>query len=124
MDQMLEWIDEMGEENLGLLVDSWHWYHQDGTVAELEALAPEQIVHVHINDAPDLPKDTLGDVTDRVFPGEGVIDLAGFVGALEKVGYEDYLSPEVLNPAVRELPGDEAIERGVAGVRKLLSAGN
>jgi len=122
MDQMLDWIDEMGEPNLGLLVDSWHWYHQDGTVAELEALAVDQIVHVHINDAPDLPKDTLGDVKDRVFPGEGVIDLAGFVGALAQVGYEDYLSPEILNPAVRELPGDAAIERAVGGVRRLLAA--
>ena len=122
MDQMLEWIEEMGEANLGLLVDSWHWYHQDGTVAELEALRVEQIVHVHINDAPGLPKETLGDVTDRVFPGEGVIDLAGFVGALAKVGYGDYLSPEILNPAMRELPGDEAIERAVAGVRRLLAA--
>lgn len=120
MDQMLEWIDEMGESNLGLLVDSWHWYHQEGTVADLEALTKEQVVHVHINDAPDRPKHTLGDVTDRVLPGEGVIDLAGFVGALAKIGYEDYLSPEVLNPAIREMPGDEAIARAVASVRRLL----
>jgi sugar phosphate isomerase/epimerase len=123
MDQMLEWIDQMGEGNLGLLVDSWHWYHQEGTVAELEALAAEQIVHVHINDAPDRPRETLGDVTDRVFPGEGIINLAGFVGALAKVGYADYVSPEILNPAVQELPGDEAIARAVGGVRRLLGAG-
>ncbi len=121
MDQLLGWIDELGEGNLGLLVDSWHWYHQDGTVAELEALSAAQVVHVHINDAPDRPKDTLGDGTDRLLPGEGVIDLAGFLGALAKIGYTDYLSPEVLNPAMKDLPGDEAVQRAAAGVRKLLS---
>ncbi len=122
MDQMLEWIEEMGESNLGLLVDSWHWYHQDGTVAELEALSAAQVVHVHINDAPDRPKATLGDGTDRVLPGEGVIDLAGFLGALAKIGYADHVSPEVLSPALKEMPGDEAVTRAVAGVRRLLAA--
>jgi sugar phosphate isomerase/epimerase len=122
MDQLLEWIDEMGEANLGLLVDSWHWYHQDGTVAELEALSAAQVVHVHINDAPDRPKDALDDGTDRLLPGEGVINLAGFVGALAQIGYTDYLSPEVLSPAMKELPGDEAVVRAEKGVRELLEA--
>lgn len=122
MDQMLEWIEEMGESNLGLLVDSWHWYHQDGTVAELETLTKQQIVHVHINDAPDRPKETLGDVTDRVMPGEGVIDLVGFLRALKKIGYEDYLSPEILNPEIRNhVPDDEAMARAVESTRRLLA---
>lgn len=121
MDQMLDWIEEMGEPNLGLLVDSWHWYHAEHTVADLEALSAQQVVHVHINDAPDRPKDTLGDGTDRVMPGEGVIDLAGFVGALKAIGYQDYLSPEVLNPDIREnMPDDEAISKAVGYTRSLL----
>jgi len=119
---MLEWIDEMGEGNLGLLVDSWHWYHQDGTVADLEALDKEQVVHIHINDAPDRPKETLGDVTDRVMPGEGVIDLLGFLRALKKIGYGDYLSPEILNPEIRNsLPDDEAMRLAEAKTRRLLA---
>lgn len=121
MDQMLDWIDEMAEPNLGLLVDSWHWYHAEHTVADLEALSAEQVVHVHINDAPDRPKDTLGDCTDRVMPGEGVIDLPGFVGALKTIGYQDYLSPEVLNPDICEnMPDEEAVRQAVEGTRRLL----
>lgn len=123
MDQMLDWILEIGEPNMGLLVDSWHWYHAGHTVEDLLALDASQVVTCHINDAPDAPKDTLGDVTDRVFPGEGVIDLAGFLGALKQIGYQDYFSPEVLNPTIKEkYSQEEALSKAIGNTRKLLNS--
>ncbi len=70
MDQ-LEMIDEIGRPNVGLLVDSFHWFTAGHTVEELVRVPKERVVHVHINDAPDRPRDEQIDM-ERLLPGEGV----------------------------------------------------
>ncbi|MHC4356655.1 MAG: sugar phosphate isomerase/epimerase family protein, partial [Planctomycetota bacterium] len=49
---MMELVDAIGTGNVGLLLDSWHWYTSHGTVEELLQLSAKDVVHVHVNDAP------------------------------------------------------------------------
>jgi sugar phosphate isomerase/epimerase len=95
MQETLDWIEAIGEPNVGLLLDAYHWYTNELTVADIERLRVDQIVHVHINDAPDLP---VAEVLDngRLYPGEGVIDLAGFLRALHTIGYAGPVAQEIL----------------------------
>src|SRR5215212_392763 len=83
MRRMLELADVIGTGNVGLLLDCWHWYTSGGTVPELMALRPEQVVYVHVNDAPSgLDRDEQVDNV-RCLPAEtGVIDIVGFLQAL------------------------------------------
>lgn len=96
LQETLDWIAAIGEPNVGLLFDAYHWYTNELTVADIEALRPEQIVHVHINDAPDVP---VAEALDggRVYPGEGVIDLKGFLQGLKSIGYTGPVSQEILS---------------------------
>ena len=94
MDAMLALGREIGP-NVGLLLDSYHWYTSHGTVGELRALTPEQVVVVHVNDAP------LGVAVDeqldgvRELPGAtGVIDIASFLQSLQAIGYQGPVIPE------------------------------
>ena len=107
MDQTLDLIDEIGEPNLGLLVDSFHWFNAEHTVADLEALSAEQVVHVHINDAPDRSLDDQRD-GEREVPGQGIIDLVGFVQALDRIGYSDYMAVEIFNEGLKRMPVEQA----------------
>jgi sugar phosphate isomerase/epimerase len=79
----LEFIDAIGEDNTGLLFDSYHWFTSHGTVQDILNLTEKQVVLVHINDAYDLPIDEHID-TQRLLPGEGIIDLKGMLGALRQ----------------------------------------
>lgn len=45
-------IAAIGAKNLGLVLDSWHWYTAHETAADLETLTNDQIVAVDLNDAP------------------------------------------------------------------------
>ena len=111
MEQMLDLAEAVGP-NAGLLLDSWHWYTSLGTVEDIEALQPEQVVYVHINDAPSgIAVDAQRDNVRRL-PGEtGIIDLKGFLGALRKIGYDGPVVPEPFVPELGTLPADEAIRR-------------
>ena len=109
-------------DNVGLLADSFHWFTTGATASDLEALKPEQIVHVHINDAPDRPRDEQID-SQRLLPGEGVIDLAAFLGALRKIGYEGPVAVETFSKELPALGYDEAARRTAAAVQSVMAQG-
>src|SRR5580698_3072769 len=106
MNEMLEFAKECGS-NVGLTLDAWHWHLAGGTVPDILAAGKERIVVVHFDDAPALPADQIRD-NQRLLPGEGVIDLTGFLQALEKIGYEDSLSVEVFGRGLKEMPPAES----------------
>jgi sugar phosphate isomerase/epimerase len=106
MNEMLEFAKECGS-NVGLTLDAWHWHHAGGTVADILAAGKDRIVVVHFDDAPDLPADKIRD-NQRLLPGEGIINLTGFLQALQKIGYEDSLSVEVFGRGLKEMPPRES----------------
>ncbi len=106
MNEMLEFAKECGS-NVGLTLDAWHWHHAGGTVADILAAGKDCIVVVHFGDAPDLAPDKIRD-NQRLLPGEGIIDLTGFLKALAKIGYEDSLSVEVFGRGLKEMPPAES----------------
>lgn len=103
---------DMGLEigpNVGLLLDSWHWYTSGATLEDLSKLQPQQVVYVHVNDAPTgVPIDEQID-NKRALPGEtGVIDIAGFLSTLERLGYDGPITPEPFKAELKDLPSDDA----------------
>lgn len=98
LDDTVEWIETINARNIGLLIDSYHWHTNGLSTQDILKLKPEQIVHVHINDARDLAIEKLFD-NDRLYPGEGVIDLRGFLKSLQAVGYSGVVAQEVLSLA-------------------------
>lgn len=89
MPGMLSLCEAIGTDNVGLLLDVWHVVTSGGSVEDLESLRKEDVVAVHVNDAPQgLTLDTYMD-RDRRLPTEtGVIDLAGFMQRLDAMGYD------------------------------------
>ena len=120
MDEMLAFAEECGP-NVGLTLDAWHWHHAGGTTADILAAGKERIVVVHFDDSADMPADKIRD-NERLLPGEGVIDLTGFLQALRKIGYEDSLSVEVFGRGLKAMPPEESaklcLQAGRAVFRK------
>jgi sugar phosphate isomerase/epimerase len=106
MNEMLEFCQECGP-NVGLLLDAWHWHHAGATTEDILHAGRERIVHVHFDDAPNLPADQIRD-NERLLPGEGVINLTGFLQALQKIGYQDALSVEVFGRGLKDYPPEQA----------------
>jgi sugar phosphate isomerase/epimerase len=111
MDEMLEFAKECGP-NIGLLLDSWHWHHAGATVADILAAGKSRVVTVHVSDAAKMPPEEVRD-NQRLMPGEGIIDLVGFFQALQKIGYEDGISPEVLGRVPKDMPIEEGARLGL-----------
>jgi sugar phosphate isomerase/epimerase len=92
--------------NMGVVLDAWHWHHSGGTTSEIVAAGKAAIVHVHISDAKPAPPEEVRD-NQRHMPGEGIIDLVGFLKALQQIGYEDGVSPEPLGRVPADMPAED-----------------
>lgn len=101
MEGMLELAEAIGAGNVGLLLDAWHLYTSGGSLDDLDKITAQNIVTVHVNDAPTgLTMATYND-HDRRLPMEtGVIDLPGFMGKLVKLGYAGPITPEPFSKRV------------------------
>ena len=106
MPEMLAFTIECGS-NVGLLLDVWHWHHAGATTEDIIQAGKDRIVHVHFNDAPNLPPDQIRD-DERLMPGEGVINLTGFLRALQEIGYSDALSVEVFGRGLKNMTPEDA----------------
>jgi sugar phosphate isomerase/epimerase len=110
MNDMLKFAKECGP-NVGLLLDSWHWHWAGATTEDIIHAGRENIVHVHFNDAPNIPPEQVRD-DHRLLPGEGIINLTGFLQALHKIGYTDALSVEVFG-RLNDVPPEQAAKMGL-----------
>jgi len=119
---MLEFAHAVGP-NVGLLHDCWHWYTSGGTIAELTSLRAQDIVSVHVNDAPPgIDRDAQLD-NQRMLPMEsGVIDLPGYLKALQAIGYDGPVTVEPFSARLCQLPPDQAVAETAASLEKAWKA--
>lgn len=93
-----EIVSKTNRENVGMVIDTAHFYGGGGLISELALLDPERIFALHLDDLEDTPKEAAGDAT-RLFPGDGVVPLAEICAQLSKIGYNGHCSIELFRPA-------------------------
>jgi len=111
---MMELAEAIGTGNVGILLDSWHWYTSHGTVEELLQLSSKDVVHIHVNDAPSgIDVDKQMDNRRQLPVTSGVIDMKGFINALVKIGYDGPVECEPFDQELREMDDGPAIQETV-----------
>jgi sugar phosphate isomerase/epimerase len=109
MAEMKDLIAEIGTGNVGMLVDSFHWWTAGDTEADILALKNEDVVSVDLNDAAaGVPREQQIDGRRELPTATGVIDLSTFLNALNKIGFDGPVRVEPFNKAVSALPREEA----------------
>lgn len=100
--------EQVDHPQFGVLFDPAHYYT---TVTKFEHLVPETvrwIKHVHLNDMRNKPGELSNCNSDRVLPGQGVLDLQAIISRLEEYGYRGLFSIEMFNAELWALPSATA----------------
>jgi sugar phosphate isomerase/epimerase len=119
MREMKELIAEMGRPNVGMVLDTWHWYTAGETVADLKTLTNRDIVSIDMNDAPTgIPVDQQVDGKRELVCATGVIDIAGFLNALNSIGCDAPARCEPFNAALRAMAPDQALQTTITAMKK------
>ena len=80
----LRFLDRLRLDSVGLLLDTFHMNIEEPSILDSISLAKDRIFHVHVADS------------NRWHPGAGHIDFEGIVNRLDKIGYQGFLSAEIL----------------------------
>jgi sugar phosphate isomerase/epimerase len=107
---MMELASEIGTGNVGLLLDAWHLYTSGGSVDDLDRITAEDIVTVHVNDAPrGVERDQLVDNVRGLPLETGVIDLPAFMRKLAALGYDGPITPEPFSAPLNEIAAQDPL---------------
>ena len=98
-------VHEIDHPNLGLIIDSFHTLALGDSFEQLAGLPAEKLFFVQLADAPKLAMDVLSWSRHfRNFPGQGGLDVTGFLTAALATGYHGPLSLEIFNDEFRSAP--------------------
>ncbi len=93
----LNLIERVGEENFGLLLDTFHMNIEEPNIEESIPLCGKRIFHFHVADS------------NRWYPGKGHLDFPSILRSLCKTGYQGFISGEFLPKPDAETAAREAI---------------
>jgi sugar phosphate isomerase/epimerase len=90
------------------------------TVEELLQLSNNDIVHVHVNDAPSgIEIDKQTDNRRQLPITSGVINMKGFVNALVKIGYDGPVECEPFDQGLRKMEDGAALQKTIESLDRL-----
>jgi len=114
-----EIVRDVGQPNVGLVIDSFHFYAGGSTIESIDAIDPSRLFIFHINDAEDLPLEQLED-RHRLLPGLGILPLREIVAALRRLRYDRVVSVEIFRPEYWERDPLELAREARAATQKVL----
>lgn len=117
-----EIVERVARPNVGLVIDSFHFYAGGSTIESIDALDASRLFIFHINDAEDLPREQLED-RHRLLPGIGILPLKEIVAALRRIGYDRVTSVEIFRPEYWERDPAELAREARAAAARVLDLG-
>lgn len=119
MAEMKELIAEIGAQNVGFILDSWHWWNASETADDILSLKAEQIIACDLNDAPaGIPREKQIDGQRELPLATGVIPVASFLNALQKLNYDGPVRAEPFSKPLNDLDNEEACARTFDAMQK------
>jgi sugar phosphate isomerase/epimerase len=119
--ELQDLMAEIGTGNVGVVLDSWHWWQAGDSVADLAKLRNEDVVSVDLNDAPrGLAKDQQLDNQRELPAATGVIPVAAFLDALRRIEYDGPVRAEPFNRVVNEMDNDAACAATITALKKAM----
>jgi len=91
-EQAIRFVDEVGAPNVGVMLDTFHMSIEERDLAGAVRAVGERLVHVHLADS------------NRAAPGQGHLDFAPILRAIADIGYDGWISYELL-PAAGDVWG-------------------
>jgi 4-hydroxyphenylpyruvate dioxygenase len=119
LDTAVALVRASGEPNVGVCLDVFHYYTGPSKFDDLALLTRETLAFVQVSDIAGVPRELAGDA-DRILPGEGDFRLEPIISQLRAIGYDGYVSLELLNPMLWKAKPAQVAGLGLQAVERLL----
>lgn len=120
LDTALALVEQCGEPNVGVNFDVFHYYTGRSKFEDLALLTPRNLAFVQLCDLAGVPRELASDA-DRILPGEGDFRLEPILQRLRDLGYDGWVSLELMNPNLWKAKASQVAELGLAALERLLN---
>jgi sugar phosphate isomerase/epimerase len=110
-----------GEPNVGINFDLFHYYKGPSKLEDLDLLTKDDLAFVQLCDVAGLPRELMTD-SDRVLPGDGDFQFSPILDRLRNVGYDGWVSLELLNPVLWQSNPTHLLELGLSSLKRVMDA--
>jgi sugar phosphate isomerase/epimerase len=100
-------------------LDVFHYYTGPSKFEDLGLLTRQNLAFVQVSDLAGVPRELATDA-DRILPGEGDFRLGPIMAQLRAVGYDGWVSLELLNPTLWLVKLSQVAELGYGALQRLL----
>jgi sugar phosphate isomerase/epimerase len=80
-----------------IVLDPFHIFRGGGQIDDMQGIPADKIAIFHFNDAPASPLREQQTDADRVYLGNGILDLRQMISILKEAGYQGVISLELFN---------------------------
>jgi len=98
-------VEEIRSESLGILADTFHMNIEESQMGASLISVKDTLKHVHVADS------------NRLAPGMGHLNIEGLIGVLKSIGYDGYLTAEIIPKPSAKI----AVEKAASFLRSLIS---
>jgi len=119
LDTALALVTQCGEPNVGVNLDVFHFYTGPSKFEDVRLLTPATLAFVQLSDLAGVPRELATDA-DRILPGDGDFQLEPIVEQVRAVGYDGYISVELMNPILWNAKSSDVAELAMMALRRLI----
>jgi 2-keto-myo-inositol isomerase len=105
-----------------IVLDPFHIFRGGGSMESIAKLNGQQIAIAHFNDTPAHPVRNQQQDSDRVWPGDGHLDLRRYLALLRQISFQRWLSLELFRPELWVLDPLEVARIGLKRMRAVVEA--
>ncbi|MEM9674150.1 MAG: sugar phosphate isomerase/epimerase family protein [Bacteroidota bacterium] len=119
LEETMALIDGIGQKNVGVVLDSFHWYTAEEDVKDILTLTNDDVVAGDLNDA-HAGRSAVEQIDgQRELPmATGLINVKEFLDALVEIGFDGPVRAEPFNQALRDMPDDKAVATTATAMKK------
>jgi len=123
LDLSNEIVEAVNRPVVGNVIDTFHFYAGNSTFDAIRTMRPENLFIFHINDAEDLPKESLTDA-HRLYPGTGILPIREIMEHFDHIGYDRMVSVEIFRPEYWEQDPFEVAREAKLATEQALGLGS
>jgi sugar phosphate isomerase/epimerase len=113
---------QSGGRDVGVCLDVFHFQMGPSKLEDLAGLSRDNLAWVQLCDVSGTPRELAGD-GDRILPGDGDLPLGPIVAHLGRIGYEGFVSLELMNPHLWRVAADRVADLGYRSLLRALGRG-
>lgn len=119
MAETKELIGAIGTSNVGLVLDSFHWFTAGEDVDDILTLTNRDVVACDLNDArTGFSREEQVDGKRELPLATGVVDAKAFLNALIQIGFDGPIRAEPFNQELRDMEDEAAVKKTAVAMKK------